>query len=103
MDIAIHFRRQHMKRHLLRAGARFDARTIDKEPACIPDWQQFTSGDGGEFRKSFHGFPFGYAQLVHSPQTFQFNPMQIDTWNRDEMKNVSAPFVPGLLPKSRLP
>ena len=24
----------------------------DDEPACIPEWQQFTSGDGGEFRKS---------------------------------------------------
>ena len=40
-------------------------------------------GNGGEFRQSYHGFPKGYAQLVHSPVTWKLQPMQIDTWNRE--------------------
>ena len=46
MDIAIHFRRQHMKRHLLRAGARFDARTIDKEGFWCPYLQKVSAAGG---------------------------------------------------------
>ena len=48
----------------------------------IPVVQWFSEGNGGEFRKSFHGYPHGMAQLIESPQTFQLEPMQIDTKNR---------------------
>jgi hypothetical protein len=37
---------------------------------------------GGEYRKSYHGYPHGYAQLLHSPKKFVCEPMQIDTHNR---------------------
>merc|ERR1719247_316819 len=30
-----------------------------------------------------HGYPAGFAQLVHSPETFVLEPMQIDTHNRE--------------------
>ena len=60
-------------------------------------------GNGGEYRKTFHGLPPGYALLVDSPTQFHDMPMQIDTWNRDEM-NISGPlppkFVPGPLPRA---
>jgi len=49
----------------------------------IPDSQWFSEGNGGEFRKSWHGYPAGTAQLVKKPRTFACVPMQIDTWNRD--------------------
>lgn len=50
-------------------------------------------GNGGEFRKSFHGYPKGFAQLVDSPEEFVLQPMQIDTWNRDNVDMNG--FVPG--------
>ncbi|KAG7355191.1 stress up-regulated Nod 19 domain containing protein [Nitzschia inconspicua] len=56
-----------------------------------------SEGNGGEMRKSYHGYPKGYAQLIQSPDTFTPIPMQIDTWNR-EMTN--ATFLPGPLPRS---
>ena len=43
----------------------------------------FSEGNGGESRKSFHGYPKGYAQLIHSPESWHITPMQIDTRNRD--------------------
>ena len=65
---------------------------------------QFSSGNGGEYRKTFHGFAPGYAVVVDSPSAFQITPMQIDTWNREEM-DISGPlppkFVPGPLPRGR--
>jgi len=64
---------------------------------------QFSSGNGGEYRKTFHGFAPGHAVVVDSPSAFQITPMQIDTWNRGKM-DVSGPlppkFVPGPLPRS---
>ena len=42
----------------------------------------FKENPGGEYRKSYHGYPSGYAQLIASPTTWLFNPMQIDTHNR---------------------
>ena len=48
----------------------------------IPAVQWFSEGNGGEFRKSFHGYPRGMAQLIESPRSFQIEPMQIDTKNR---------------------
>lgn len=56
-----------------------------------------SEANGGEMRKSYHGYPKGYAQLIQSPDTFTPVPMQIDTWNRD-MTN--ATFRPGPLPRS---
>ena len=34
-------------------------------------------------RKSFHGYPQGFAQLLESPTTWHITPMQIDTRNRE--------------------
>jgi len=63
-----------------------------------PTNQFFSEGNGGEFRMSYHGYPKGFAQLIESPDTFQTIPMQIDTWNREEMD--SPKFAPGPLPKN---
>ena len=63
----------------------------------IPTSQMFSEGNGGEFRKSFHGYPKGYAQLIYSPDTFHITPMQIDTHNRD---HPGADYVAGPLPKA---
>ena len=67
------------------------------EVAPIPKSQLFSEGNGGEFRKSFHGYPTGYAQLIFSPNAFHIQPMQIDTHNRD---HPGPGFVPGPLPKA---
>lgn len=60
-------------------------------------------GNGGEYRKSFHGYAPGYAQIIESPSEIQITPMQIDTWHRDAM-NISAnsPFVSGPVPRNSL-
>ena len=60
-----------------------------------------TSGNGGEYRKTAHRFAPGYAVVLDSPTALQDSPMQIDTWNRDEMDISGATppkFVPGPLP-----
>ena len=44
--------------------------------------QMFSEGNGGESRKSFHGYPAGNAQLIESPTAWHITPMQIDTRNR---------------------
>lgn len=62
-----------------------------------------SSANGGEYRKSYHGFSPGHALVLESPTSVQITPMQIDTWNRDEMNiNGSLPpkFVAGPLPKA---
>eukprot|EP01046_Picozoa_sp_COSAG06_P004689 COSAG06_NODE_200_length_20386_cov_35.829547_5_plen_749_part_00 len=41
-----------------------------------------SEGNGGESRKSFHGYPAGFAQLIESPTSWHITPMQIDTRNR---------------------
>ena len=43
----------------------------------------FKENPGGEYRKSYHGYPNGHAQLLHSPTQWVVEPMQIDTHNRD--------------------
>jgi hypothetical protein len=68
----------------------------------IPTSQSFGAGNGGEARKSFHGYAPGFAQIINSPQTLYITPMQIDTWNRDWMNLTGSPFVPGLLPRHSL-
>lgn len=63
----------------------------------------FHEGNGGEFRKSYHGYSRGHAQLVESPASFHFQPMQIDTWNRTNVDAKGRPshkFVPGTQPKN---
>ena len=65
----------------------------------MPLIQTFSSGNGGEFRGSYKGFPKGYAQLIDSPDSFQATIMQIDTWNREEMRENNPKFMPGPLPK----
>ena len=47
-----------------------------------PTNQMFSEGNGGESRKSFHGYPDGFAQLIYSPDSWHLIPMQIDTRNR---------------------
>jgi hypothetical protein len=73
----------------------------DDDESIIPQAQFFSEGNGGEMRKSYHGYPSKYAQLLESPDTFSVTPMQIDTWNR-QMTN--ATYLPGPRPKtSRIP
>ena len=62
----------------------------------IPTSQFYSEGNGGEFRKSYHGYPSGYAQLIESPEFFHIQPMQIDTKNRHYN---GTDFKPDLLPK----
>ena len=64
----------------------------------------FSEGNGGESRKSFHGYPKGYAQLIQSPDSWHITPMQIDTRNRDcgvtpADVGKCTQFVPGPEPK----
>merc|ERR1740117_1733811 len=68
-----------------------------------PTSAMFSDGNGGEYRKTLHMAPPGYAQLVESPYQLSGSPMQIDTWNRDKMNiNGGGPFVPGPVPKHSL-
>lgn len=83
---------------------------IDKPSAAgrkdtsIPTSQFFSEGNGGESRKSFHGYPDGFAQLIDSPNMWHITPMQIDTRNRDcgvtpvDINNCTK-FAPGPEPK----
>ena len=57
----------------------------DEGDEDVPTQQAFGAANGGEARGSFHGYAPGFAQIIQSPHTFQITPMQIDTWNRDEM------------------
>lgn len=52
-------------------------------PDSLPSSTLFSEGNGGESRKSFHGYPDGFAQLLHSPTKWHVTPMQIDVRNRD--------------------
>ena len=70
----------------------------DQHQDIIPLTHFFLEGNGGEMRLSYHGYASGYAQLIESPNVFHIQPMQIDTWNREEP---SAAYRPGgPLPKS---
>lgn len=61
----------------------------------------FKENPGGEFRKSYHGYPGGFAQLVESPQQWVVNPMQIDTHNRNFDINDESGYQPWFLPTSQ--
>jgi len=65
----------------------------------VPSSQFFSEGNGGESRKSFHGYPDGYAQLVARPRNFSLIPMQIDTWNRDTPVH-DHDYIAGPLPRA---
>merc|ERR1719181_182134 len=70
----------------------------------VPTSQMFSEGNGGESRKSFHGYPAGFAQLIESPEAWSITPMQIDTRNRNcgsTYKDVGncTRFTPGPEPK----
>ena len=49
----------------------------DLSTSDIPLVTWFSEGNGGKFRLSYHGFPWGCGQLVESPDTFHIDPMQI--------------------------
>ena len=73
----------------------------NKKDSDFPLMTYFSEGNGGEWRRSYHGYPAGYAQLIEAPDTFHIFPMQIDTWNRDTR---GADFRAGPLPaSSRIP
>ncbi|CAE7611237.1 unnamed protein product [Symbiodinium pilosum] len=59
----------------------------------------FKENPGGEFRKSYHGYPGGFAQLIHSPKTWLVEPMQIDTHNRKFGINSQEGYTEWFLPK----
>jgi hypothetical protein len=61
-----------------------------------------SAGNGGEYRKSYHGFPSPVAYVIDSPQSVYCNAMFIDTWNREMMNATGSKFVPGPLPKRSL-
>ena len=58
----------------------------------------FKENPGGEYRKSFHGYPAGYAQLIHSPNQWVVEPMQIDTHNRNYNITDTEGYQPWFLP-----
>ena len=60
----------------------------------------FKENPGGEYRKSYHGYPNGYAQLIHSPSQWVVEPMQIDTHNRNYGINDEVGLKPSFLPKT---
>ena len=60
----------------------------------------FKENPGGEFRKSYHGYPKGYAQLLHSPKQWIVEPMQIDTHNRNYHLTDQVGYQPWFLPKT---
>ena len=51
-------------------------------PNGFPTKIVFKENLGGEFRKSYHGYPEGFAQLIESPEFWEVQPMQIDVHDR---------------------
>jgi len=71
-------------------------------PWSCPTSALFDDGNGGEYRKTYHGYAPPFAQLVESPSRAGGGAMQIDTWNRDSMNLSGSPFVPGPQPRGAL-
>lgn len=47
-------------------------KVVDLAPQnMIPTSQSFGGANGGEYRKSFHGYAPGFAQVIDSPEEFQ--------------------------------
>jgi len=59
----------------------------------------YKENPGGEFRKSYHGYPNGFAQLIHSPLQWVVEPMQIDTHNRNYTITEQVGYQPSFLPE----
>ena len=66
----------------------------------LPTSMVFGYSNGGEYRKTYHGVAPPFAQIVASPQQIHLTPMQIDTWNRDEMNLTGGKFVAGPAPRN---
>jgi hypothetical protein len=81
--------------HPLHQMAYADPSTDPNPDSKIPTSQFFSEGNGGESRKSYHGYPKGMAQLIESVEDFVITPMQIDTWNRNVSYDDPRGFVPG--------
>ena len=70
----------------------------DPDPKSpFPTSQFISEANGGESRKSWHGYPSRMAQLLESPKSFHAIPMQIDTHNRN---HTEPGFKVGPLPKN---
>ena len=81
-------------------GFREVAKVLEANKEGYPSTIQFGYSNGGEFRKTYHGLAPPYAQLIGSPQHIAMTPMQIDTWNRDEMNLTGGKFVAGPAPRN---
>ena len=68
-------------------------------PRDLPTSAHLAAGNGGEYRKSYHGFASDAAYVIDSPQSLTVVAMQIDTWNRAEMNLTGSRFVPGPQPR----
>lgn len=90
---------------MARADPNFRLLPVEHTPSLrgLPTSAHFANGNGGEYRKSYHGFPSPVAYVLESPKSVHVLPMQIDTWNRDKM-NISggSPFVSGPVPNRSL-
>ena len=82
-----------------------DTRSAEAKAAAggLPAHAAFGAANGGEYRKSFHGYSPTTAQLIASPEGIAITPMQIDTWHRAKMnKTGGSPFYPGPVPRTSL-
>ena len=90
---------------MMKGDAEFLEIPVERSPSTLdlPTSLHLADGNGGEYRKSYHGFPSPVAYVLDSPDSVHVNPMFIDTWNRAEM-NISggSKFVAGPLPKHSL-
>ena len=67
----------------LRHRLPYEPTALLASPDGVPHIQAFNEHNGNEARVTYHGLPAGFAQPLLSPQTFVFNPMQINTLNPD--------------------
>ena len=76
--------------------------TGDPNHDRFPSVQAFSEGNGNEHRRSFKGYPQGYAQLILSPQTWANNPMIIDTNKRLTGDKSPGPINHELVPRGSI-
>mmetsp|Transcript_8837 Transcript_8837/g.14802 ORF Transcript_8837/g.14802 Transcript_8837/m.14802 type:complete len:558 (+) Transcript_8837:215-1888(+) len=86
---------------MARADPHFVLVPVEISPSLrgLPTSAHLAAGNGGEYRKSYHGFASSTAYVIDSPQSLTVVAMQIDTWNRDKMNLTGSKFVPGPQPK----
>jgi hypothetical protein len=58
-------------------GEAWVVKDLKPEGMTTPTNQAFGGANGGEVRKSFHGYAPGFAQLINSPTGVHITPMQI--------------------------